>query len=274
MMTCLECQAELERYALEENRCADKQAMAEHLAHCSQCAESLRSLRAAWASLAEVLASVPVNESLEERIMTRVEKTPASVERSVSPQGRYVRGRILQAKYMVASVVLIGLVGYFYGRPAGNFMPWRTADDQVVRELAEQLKHLDEMKQLFASPQLRYVAMHRDDGPQQVGAYLVYDPVKNEGHFLAYGLPAADKPRHFVLWLLDVNQEVIRSAVLSRDQQGGGAVSIPFPNDPRRVATVRVTQEANTNPSAPSDQEFLSGRLGEQWVGFGNPGSS
>ncbi|MDA0657461.1 MAG: anti-sigma factor [Planctomycetota bacterium] len=269
MMTCLECQSELERYALDENRCADKQAITEHLINCADCRDSVRSLREAWASLAEVLASVPINESLEDRILERVSKIPSSVEKTIPLRGRYARSHILQSRYMVASVVLMGLISYFYLRPASDYPLSRTAEDLVVRELAQRLKHLDEMKQVFASPQLRYVALHSDDGPQPAGAYLVYDPVKNEGHFLAYGLPATGMPQHFVLWLLDVHQEVIHSAVFSRDKQGGGAVSIPFPKDPRRVAIIRVTLESLPNPTVPSDQELLHGGLGEQWLGSG-----
>lgn len=254
MTNCERCRALLDDYALHASRISEAKWVETHLAECVDCQRELRALQDAWSELPGDLVPwssppssatlFPPSGSLEDRILARAFQLHA--EPAPDRVIRRHNFKEVVAKYLVAATILLVLSKLYYSARNGTARvePEQAVVAQQLHDLAAKLDRLDAMKQVFASPTLRYVSLKTPSSSSQVGAYLVFDQMANEGHFLSFGLPEPRNGEHFVLWLLDREERVVASTSFALNQEKLGGTNIRFPDDPRRVASVRVTVES------------------------------
>jgi hypothetical protein len=258
MITCDQCREELTEFALGPGDAAQALQMAAHLAACPVCRQELEELQAAWSALPSTLPPIRPRPEVFDRVLAQIDG-PRVVD--TAPRFQPSRKERLLSYVVAASIFLGGAAGLWQlSRPTGD------ADDAATRrsaeQLAERLGKLQEMERLFASKNVRLVALKPQASANATQAYVIWDFAARQWHFFASNLPAPATGLEYQVWADPANGNPVAGPVLKVNAEGLGSTIIDVPAlDVRSPAKAIVTLEPAGGSKRPTGKVFLEAPL-------------
>jgi hypothetical protein len=248
----------LTEFALGPGDAAQALQMAAHLAACPVCRQELEEIQAAWSALPSTLPPIQPRPEVFERLLAQIDG-PRVVD--AAPRFQPSRKERILSYVVAASIFLAAAAGLWQlSRPTGG------ADDAATRrsaeQLAERLGKLQEMERLFASKNVRLVALKPQASTDATQAYVIWDFAARQWHFFASNLPAPTKGYEYQVWAAPYSGDPVAGPVLKVNAEGLGSAIIDVPAlDMRSPAKAIVTLEPAGGTKKPTGKVFLEAPL-------------
>jgi anti-sigma-K factor RskA len=266
MLTCEQCRNDMAEYALGHTAPESSAAMAAHLDACVVCRREFAEVESAWSAMPLALDPIEPSPQVLDRLWERIGHTTISQPRAaLSPasSGSPLTRRQRLWSYAVAAGVAAALVGgsLYLTRAPQEVAAGDAAAEQALRDLARRMESLREVEGMLNSGDVKLASLHAPNSAD-VGAYLVWDLVTDQWHFVAPNLSPAPPGQTYQLWAVAEGREPVAGPTFGVDARGLGQVVADFPTlEPGAPLKAVVTLEPASGSSAPTGATVLEAPL-------------